>query len=140
MAENEQQQKPEADQVEEVQEEASLLDQIIDEGKMALDESHRELAKDLLSEFVSQIMEGAMVVSKDTEAMINTRRVVRGERTELDTPEEDEAIGGRRVERGRPGQQLDMLVPQDGDIGQERQIRVAQTDTGDIPPEAEVGI
>ncbi len=73
MAENEQQQKSEAAQAEAVQEEITLLDQIIDEGKMALDESHRELAKDLLSEFVSQIMEGVMVVSKDTEAMINNR-------------------------------------------------------------------
>lgn len=73
MAENEQKQKPEAAQAEEVQEEVTLLDQIIDEGKMALDESHRELAKDLLSEFVSQIMEGVMVVAKDTEAMINNR-------------------------------------------------------------------
>ena len=66
-------QESEADQAEEVQEEITLLDQIIDEGRMALDESKRELAKDILSEFVSQIMEGVMVVSKDTEAMINNR-------------------------------------------------------------------
>jgi type VI secretion system protein ImpC len=73
MAENEQQQKTEAAGAEEVQEDISLLDQIIDEGKMALDDSHRPIAKDLLGEFVSQIMEGVMVVSKDTEAMINSR-------------------------------------------------------------------
>ena len=58
MAENEQQQKPEAAQAEAVQEEVTLLDQIIDEGKMALNESHLEIAKDILSVFVSQIAGG----------------------------------------------------------------------------------
>ena len=72
MAENEQQ-KTEAAQAEAVQEDLTLLDQIIDEGKMALDVSQRDGAKDLLSEFVSQIMDGAMVVSKDTEITINNR-------------------------------------------------------------------
>ena len=62
MAENEQQPKSEAAQAEAVQEDLTLLDQIIDEGKMALDVSQRDGAKDLLSEFVSQIMDGAMVV------------------------------------------------------------------------------
>lgn len=56
-----------------VQEEKSLLDQIIDQGRMARDESQRSRAKDLIGEFVSQVMEGAMTVSKDTEAMINAR-------------------------------------------------------------------
>ncbi len=72
MAENEQQ-KAEAAQAAAVQQEASLLDQIIDEGKMALQENQRTMAKDLITEFVGQIMEGAMVVSKDTETMINAR-------------------------------------------------------------------
>jgi len=56
-----------------VQEEKGLLDQIIDEGRMARNESQRTRAKDLLAEFVSQITEGSMAVSKDTEAMINAR-------------------------------------------------------------------
>ena len=73
MAENEQQPKSEAADAEAVQEELTLLDQIIDEGKMALDVSQRAGAKDLLSAFVSQIMDGAMVVAKDTEATINNR-------------------------------------------------------------------
>lgn len=72
MAENEQQ-ASEAPQVQEVQEEKSLLDQIIDEGKLAREKSQREWAKDMVGEFVSQIMEGTMVVSKDTELMINAR-------------------------------------------------------------------
>jgi len=56
-----------------VQEEKSILDQIIDQGRLARDESQRSRAKDLISEFVSQITQGAMAVSKDTEAMINAR-------------------------------------------------------------------
>jgi len=53
--------------------EQSLLDRILEEGRLVRDESQKEYAKDLVSEFVKQIMEGAMVVSKDTEAMINAR-------------------------------------------------------------------
>ncbi|HHO75379.1 MAG TPA: type VI secretion system contractile sheath large subunit, partial [Deltaproteobacteria bacterium] len=60
-------------QAAEVTEEKSLLDEIISQGKMARDESQVSRAKDLIGEFVGQIMEGAMVVSKDTEAMINAR-------------------------------------------------------------------
>lgn len=52
---------------------SSLLDQIIDEGRMAREESQKAWAKDLIGEFVSQVMDGAMVVSKDMESMINTR-------------------------------------------------------------------
>ena len=40
---------------------------------MARDESQKECAKDLIGEFVKQVMQGAMVVSKDTEPMINAR-------------------------------------------------------------------
>lgn len=54
-------------------ESTSLLDQIINEGRMAREESQKAWAKDLIGEFVGQVMEGTMVVSKDMEAMINTR-------------------------------------------------------------------
>jgi type VI secretion system protein ImpC len=57
----------------EVPEEVSLLDQIIQDGRLARDESQRGWAKDLLGEFVKQIMEGTVTVSKDTELMINAR-------------------------------------------------------------------
>jgi type VI secretion system protein ImpC len=73
MAENEQKVQPESVQAEEIQEEKGLLDQIIEDGRMAREESQKERAKDLIGEFVSQIMEGTIVVSKDTEAMINSR-------------------------------------------------------------------
>jgi len=66
-------QQKEQTKTEAVQEQKSLLDQIIDDGRMARDESQRSRAKDLISEFVSQITEGAMAVSKNTEAMINAR-------------------------------------------------------------------
>ncbi len=55
------------------QEEVSLLDQIISQGKMARDEEQKALAKDLIGEFVDQVMSGTMKVSKDTQAMINAR-------------------------------------------------------------------
>ncbi len=57
----------------EAQEEKSLLDQIIEKGRMVRDESQRDWAKDLIGEFVKQVMEGTLVVSKDTELMINAR-------------------------------------------------------------------
>src|SRR3954453_6262652 len=53
--------------------EVSLLDQIISQGRMARDDEQRALAKDLIGEFVEQVMAGTMKVSKDTQAMINAR-------------------------------------------------------------------
>ncbi len=73
MAGNEQQVQPEAAQATTVQEEKSLLDQIIEEGRLAREESQKPWAKDIVGEFVSQIMEGTITVSKNTEAMINAR-------------------------------------------------------------------
>jgi len=73
MAEKEQQVQPEAAQASAVGEEKSLLDQIISDGRLAREESQREYAKDVIGEFVSQIMDGAITVSKNTEAMIAAR-------------------------------------------------------------------
>ncbi len=53
--------------------EASLLDQIVEEGRMARDPAAKERGKNLVKEFVAQVLEGAMTVSKDAEAMINSR-------------------------------------------------------------------
>jgi type VI secretion system protein ImpC len=53
--------------------EKGLLDQIVDEGRLARDPAARERGKNLVKEFVSQVLEGAMTVSRDTEAMINSR-------------------------------------------------------------------
>ncbi len=53
--------------------EEGLLDRIIEEGRLARTDTQKEWAKDVLGEFVKQIMAGEMVVSKDTEVMINAR-------------------------------------------------------------------
>lgn len=53
--------------------EKSLLDQIVDEGRYGKDAVSRERGKNLVSEFVAQVLDGAMTVSKDAEAMINAR-------------------------------------------------------------------
>ena len=58
---------------EEQQGEVDLLSRILDEGKMARNEIQAEAAKDMIAEFVREVMRGDMVVSKDTEAMINAR-------------------------------------------------------------------
>ncbi len=73
MAENEKQVQAEGAQATTFVEEKSLLDQIIDDGRLARDESQKGWARDVLSEFVGQIMDGTITVSKDTEAMINAR-------------------------------------------------------------------
>jgi len=53
--------------------EVSLLDQIVEQGKLARDPASKERGKNLVKEFVTQVLEGAMTISKDAEAMINAR-------------------------------------------------------------------
>jgi type VI secretion system protein ImpC len=53
--------------------EKTLLDQIVDEGRYGKEPAARERGKNLVSEFVAQVLDGAMTVSKDAEAMINAR-------------------------------------------------------------------
>jgi len=53
--------------------EQGLLDQIVDEGRLGRDVAARERGKDLVKEFVTQVLDGSMTVSKDAEAMINAR-------------------------------------------------------------------
>lgn len=53
--------------------ERGLLDQIVDEGRLGRDVAARERGKDLVKEFVAQVLDGSMTVSKDAEAMINAR-------------------------------------------------------------------
>ncbi len=55
------------------QEEKSLLDQIIEDGRLVRDEEQKNWAKDVISEFVGQVMDETITVSTDTETMINTR-------------------------------------------------------------------
>jgi type VI secretion system protein ImpC len=54
--------------------EAGLLDQIVDQGRLAgADVAARERGKNLVKEFVAQVLEGAMTIGKDAEVMINAR-------------------------------------------------------------------
>ncbi len=51
----------------------SLLDQIVWEGKMAKDPSQTAYARDLVSEFASQVLDEGMTVSADTVTSIKSR-------------------------------------------------------------------
>src|SRR5579883_2349987 len=53
--------------------ELSLLDQIVEQGRLARDPAAKERGKNLVKEFVAQVLDGAMTVSKDAEAMITAR-------------------------------------------------------------------
>ncbi len=53
--------------------ELGLLDQIVEQSKLGKDTATRERGKNLVKEFVTQVLEGAITVSRDTEAMINAR-------------------------------------------------------------------
>jgi type VI secretion system protein ImpC len=53
--------------------EGSLLDQIIEKGKLARDDSQKSRAKDLVGEFVTQILDEGMTISRDTLAMIQAQ-------------------------------------------------------------------
>jgi type VI secretion system protein ImpC len=53
--------------------EVGLLDQIVEQGRLARDPASRDRGKDLVANFVNQVLEGSMTVSKDAEAMINAR-------------------------------------------------------------------
>jgi type VI secretion system protein ImpC len=53
--------------------EKTPLQQIIDEGRMARDESQQERARDLVGEFVHQILDQGMTVGKDTLASIEAQ-------------------------------------------------------------------
>ena len=53
--------------------EQGLLDQIVEQGRFGADVQARDRGKDLVKEFVSQVLEGSMTVAKDAEMMINAR-------------------------------------------------------------------
>jgi type VI secretion system protein ImpC len=54
-------------------EESSLLDQIVEQGRFGKEVASRERGKDLVKEFVAQVLDGSMTVAKDAEMMINAR-------------------------------------------------------------------
>lgn len=58
---------------ESVEQEADLLDQIVDEGRFGEEERAKERGKGLVKQFVSEVLEGTITVSPDTESMLNAR-------------------------------------------------------------------
>jgi type VI secretion system protein ImpC len=54
-------------------EQAGLLDQILTEGRMARDEFQKDRAKDMIAEYVKQVMSGEMTLSRNMDATINAR-------------------------------------------------------------------
>ncbi len=60
-------------EVEVKEQEAGLLDQILTEGRLARDEFQKERAKDMIGEFVGQVMSGEITMSKNMDATINAR-------------------------------------------------------------------
>src|SRR5713226_1901068 len=55
------------------EQELGLLDQIVEQRRLGKDPAARERGKSLVKEFVSQVLQGEMTVSRDTESMINAR-------------------------------------------------------------------
>jgi type VI secretion system protein ImpC len=53
--------------------EKGLLDQIVEQGRFGVESSSRERGKNLVKEFVAQVLDGSMTVAKDAEMMINAR-------------------------------------------------------------------
>ncbi len=53
--------------------EVSLLDQIVEQGRFGDEPAAQQRGKDLVKEFLSQVMQGEVTVSRDSEAMINAR-------------------------------------------------------------------
>jgi len=53
--------------------EKGLLDSIVEEGRLGKDDAAKERGKDLVKEFVAQVLEGQMTIAKDAEMMINAR-------------------------------------------------------------------
>jgi type VI secretion system protein ImpC len=56
-----------------VVQELGLLDQIVEKTKLGKDAAGKQRGKDMLREFVTQVVQGSMTISPDTEAMINAR-------------------------------------------------------------------
>ena len=53
--------------------EVSLLDQIVSQGRFGKDTVAQERGKDMVKEFINQVLEGKMTLSRDAEATISAR-------------------------------------------------------------------
>lgn len=50
-----------------------LLDQIVEEGRFGAEPAARERGKNLVKEFIAQVLDGSMTIARDAEMMINAR-------------------------------------------------------------------
>jgi len=53
--------------------ELGLLDKIVEEGRLGRDAAAKERGKDLVRNFVTEVLKGTVTIAPDTEAMINAR-------------------------------------------------------------------
>src|SRR5262252_473581 len=53
--------------------EGDLLTRILDQGRLARNEVQAQQAKDMIGEFVQELMQGQLVITKDMESGINSR-------------------------------------------------------------------
>lgn len=53
--------------------ELSLLDQIVEEGRFGKESGAKERGKDMIKNFVAEVMSGQITMARDTEAMLNAR-------------------------------------------------------------------
>jgi type VI secretion system protein ImpC len=53
--------------------ELGLLDRIVDEGRLGREPAARERGKELVRNFVNEVLQGTVTIAPDTEAMINAR-------------------------------------------------------------------
>ncbi len=60
-------------QTAEAPQEGSLLDKILTDGRMDRDDFQKERAKDMIGEFVGQVMAGTLTMSKNMDLTINSR-------------------------------------------------------------------
>lgn len=55
------------------EQELSLLEQIVEEGRFGAEETARDRGRGMIKEFVSEVLAGEILVSADTESMLNAR-------------------------------------------------------------------
>src|SRR6188472_3492603 len=60
-------------QATETVQEVGLLDQIVEKTKLGKDTAAKQRGKDLVREFISQVLDKQITIAADTEAMINAR-------------------------------------------------------------------
>jgi type VI secretion system protein ImpC len=83
----------------EQQGESDLLTRILDQGRLARTDVQVQQAKDMIAEFVQEVMQGQLVVTKDMETAINTRiaeidRLVSAQLNEIMHAEEFQKLEG----------------------------------------------